>query len=62
MLLNEYGLIDTSNGDLEGDERPVIASATEADIYAALDLPYVPAPLREATGEVVAVLEHLLGR
>ena len=60
MLLNEYGLIDTSNADLNGDDRPVVASATEAEIYSALDLPYVPAPLREATGEVVAAAEGAL--
>ena len=58
MLLNEYGLIDTSNEELEGDERPVIASQTEADIYAALDLEYIPAPMREATGEVKAAASN----
>ncbi|MGI9607227.1 MAG: DNA polymerase/3'-5' exonuclease PolX [Acidimicrobiales bacterium] len=52
MLLNEYGLIDTSDEDLEGDDRPVIASETEQEIYAALDLSYVPPPMRENTGEV----------
>ncbi|MEM7274795.1 MAG: DNA polymerase/3'-5' exonuclease PolX [Actinomycetota bacterium] len=44
-LLNEYGLLD-------GDE--VVASATEEEIYEALGLAYVPAPMREATGEVEA--------
>ena len=46
-LLNEYGLIDT-----ETDE--VVASRTEKAIYEALDLPYIPPPLREDTGEVEA--------
>lgn len=44
-LLNEYGLLE--------DER-VIASATEEDVYAALDLPWIPPPLREGTGELEA--------
>ncbi len=54
MLLNEYGLMDTSDETIAGADRPVVASRTEEEIYAALDLPYVPAPLREATGEVDA--------
>ena len=32
----------------------VIASKTEAEIYAALDLPYIAPPMRESTGEVEA--------
>ncbi len=48
-LLNEYGLTETATGK-------VIASKTEADIYAALGLPLVPAPLREDHGEVEAAL------
>lgn len=44
-LLNEYGLLE--------DER-VIASATEEEIYSALDLPWIPPPLREGTGELEA--------
>jgi DNA polymerase (family 10) len=44
-LLNEYGL-------LEGER--VVASRTEEEIYAALDLPYFPPTLRENTGEVEA--------
>ncbi len=54
MLLNEYGLIDTSDESLEGDDRPVVASKTEAEIYAALDMAYVEPPLREGQGEVEA--------
>jgi DNA polymerase (family 10) len=53
-------------GDSEGDrdsdaetepvdaELTVIASRTEADIYAALDLAFIPPPMREATGEIDA--------
>lgn len=44
-LLSEYGLF-------EGEK--VVASATEADIYAALDLEFVPPTLREGAGEVAA--------
>lgn len=43
--LNEYGLFD-------GDER--IAGATEEEIYAAFDLPYIPPELRENRGEIKA--------
>ncbi|NNF70517.1 MAG: DNA polymerase/3'-5' exonuclease PolX [Acidimicrobiia bacterium] len=45
--LNEYGL-----SDVETDE--VIASKTEKAIYAALDLPYVAAELREGIGEIAS--------
>lgn len=42
-LLSEYGLFD-------GDE--VVASKTEADIYRALGMDYIPPTLREGGGEV----------
>ncbi len=45
FLLSEYGLF-------EGDR--LVAAATEEDIYAALDMDFVPPPLREAGGEVEA--------
>jgi len=54
MLLNEYGLMDASDEAVDPVDRPIIAGKTEEDIYAALDLEFVPAPLREATGEVEA--------
>ncbi len=44
-LLNEYGLMD-------GDE--VVANKTEKAVYEALDLPFIPPPMREATGEIEA--------
>jgi DNA polymerase (family 10) len=47
-LLNEYGLSDAETGE-------VIASETEEAIYAALDLPCIPAPMREDRGEIEAV-------
>ena len=46
-LLSEYGLF-------EGED--VIASKTEADIYQALGMLPVPAPLREGSGEIEAAV------
>lgn len=64
MLLNEYGLFDS-------ETDAVVASATEQEIYGALDLSYIEPPMREATGEVAAAadgslpdvvqLEHIRG-
>jgi DNA polymerase (family 10) len=42
-LLSEYGLFE---------EGRVVAAKTEEDIYTALEMSFVPPPLREATGEV----------
>ncbi|MGH8911681.1 MAG: DNA polymerase/3'-5' exonuclease PolX [Acidimicrobiia bacterium] len=50
-LLNEYGLLE--------DER-VVASQTEEEIYAALDLTWIAPPLREGTGEIEAAAEGSL--
>lgn len=44
-LLNEYGLLE---------DEEVIASETEEEIYRALDLPWIPPPLREGAGEIEA--------
>jgi DNA polymerase (family 10) len=44
-LLNEYGLSDVETGE-------IVASKTEKAIYTALELPLIPPPLREDTGEV----------
>lgn len=49
--LNEYGLFGEESDE---GERPLIASVTEREIYEALDLEFVPPPMREATGEVAA--------
>ena len=51
--LNEYAL-----ATLKG-ERPV-ARATEEEIYAKLELDYIPPELRENTGEIDAAAEHRL--
>jgi DNA polymerase (family 10) len=57
FTLNEYSLSRESDGQ-------VIASATEADIYNALGLAFIPPELRENTGEIEAAeqgkLPHLL--
>lgn len=45
LKLNEYGVF-------RGDR--VIAGRTEEEVYAALDLPYIPPELREDTGEIEA--------
>ncbi len=52
-LLSEYGL---------GTADAPIACATEADIFAALDMEYVPPELREDTGEVEAAAAKALPR
>ena len=46
-LLSEYGLFE--------DER-LVASRNEEDIYRALDMEYVPPPLREGSGEIEAAI------
>jgi DNA polymerase (family 10) len=53
--LNEYAL-----SELEGGK--VIASETEAEIYAALELPFIPPLLREDAGEIEAALSGKLPR
>ena len=53
LLLSEYGLFDR-----ETEER--LASRTEADVYAAMDLPLIAPPLREDTGEVEAAVAGAL--
>ncbi len=50
LLLNEYGLF-ASAGD---DDQTLVAAETEAGIYEALDLKFIPPPMREGTGEVAA--------
>ena len=45
--LNEYALSDA-------ETEEVVAAATEEDIYSALGLDFVPAPLREDAGEIQA--------
>ncbi|MBA2529165.1 MAG: DNA polymerase/3'-5' exonuclease PolX [Euzebyales bacterium] len=53
LLLNEYGLF-------RRDPEERVASRTEADVYAALGMAWVPPPLREDTGEVDAAADGTL--
>lgn len=51
LLLSEYGLFE---------DESVIASATEVEIYAALGLETIPAPMRENSGEIEAASQGVL--
>src|SRR5215469_3532245 len=53
LKLSEYGLFQ--------DDK-LIASATEAEVYGALGMEWVPPPLREDTGEVEAALKKQVPR
>jgi DNA polymerase (family 10) len=53
LKLSEYGLFR-----VEGDQR--IAGETEAGVYEALGLPWIPPELRENCGEIEAAEEHRL--
>jgi DNA polymerase (family 10) len=56
LLLNEYGLYKVG-AEARGQE---IASKTEQDIYAALDMDFIAPELREDHGEIDAALAHTL--
>ena len=53
LTLNEYAL-------LRVEDNTILAAATEADIYYALDLDYIPPELRENSGEIEAAAAHTL--
>src|SRR5713101_1202093 len=53
FTLNEYAL-----ATLKGERR--VAGKTEEEIYAKLELDYIPPELRENTGEIEAAAEHRL--
>jgi DNA polymerase (family X) len=55
LTLNEYGLAEVEGGK-------VVASESEADIYAALGLPWIPPVLREDAGEIEAAESGRLPR
>jgi DNA polymerase (family X) len=57
LTLNEYGLF---RRDEDGEAGAQVASRREADVYAALDMAWVPPPLREDTGEVEAAADGSL--
>src|SRR5438309_1025987 len=56
LLLNEYGLYRVG-AEARGQE---IASVTEEEVYAALDMDFIPPELREDRGEVDAAKAHAL--
>jgi DNA polymerase (family 10) len=53
LTLNEYAL-------LRVEDNVIVAAASEADIYNALDLDYIPPELRENSGELEAAANHVL--
>ncbi len=53
LTLNEYAL-------LRVEDNTIVASATEEDIYRALELDYIPPELRENGGELEAAATHSL--
>jgi DNA polymerase (family 10) len=53
LTLNEYAL-------LRVEDNTIVAAASEADIYNALDLDYIPPELRENSGEIEAGAAHTL--
>src|SRR5271156_629455 len=53
LTLNEYAL-------LRVEDNVIVAAASEADIYNALELDYVPPELRENSGELEAAANHTL--
>ncbi|MDP2873476.1 MAG: DNA polymerase/3'-5' exonuclease PolX [Bacillota bacterium] len=55
LRLNEYGLTCLPGAeDPPGLEAPPLAARSEAELYAALGLEYIPPELREDTGEIEA--------
>lgn len=51
LKLSEYGLFRVEEDGTEGE---LVVSRTEEEVYAALDLPWIPPTLREDRGEVEA--------
>jgi DNA polymerase (family 10) len=60
MKINEYGAFDVSDiEDPDAGQRvgELVAGETEAAIYGALELPWIPPELRENRGEIAAAAE-----
>ncbi|MDY7109752.1 MAG: DNA polymerase/3'-5' exonuclease PolX [Planctomycetota bacterium] len=62
LRLNEYGLFPDDGEDEPPQKRGVkpVASKTEKDVFAALDLPWIPPEMREDRGELRAKLPAVL--
>jgi len=58
--LNEYGFSKAAGGEKRGKARRIVRCASEADIYAALELAFIPPELRENSGELEAAGEDAL--
>ncbi len=62
LKMNEYGMYDVSgleDGEADADQRAGerVAGDTEASMYEALDMPWIPPELRENRGEIAAAQE-----
>ena len=60
LKVNEYGVFDVSGVEEDEDEPRAgerVAGATEEDVYAALDLAWMPPEIREDHGEIDAAAE-----
>lgn len=55
LKINEYGVFQ-----VDGEKETYLAGASEADVYATLDLPYFPPELREARDEFAWAAENNL--
>jgi DNA polymerase (family 10) len=62
LKMNEYGVFDVSGVDDDSDQRAGrrVGGETEAEMYDALDLPWIPPELREDRGEIQAAAEGSL--
>lgn len=56
LKLNEYGLFSVRRG-----KEKMVAGATEAEVYAALGLPYIEPEIRENRGEIEAAIRQVAG-
>lgn len=57
LTINEYGVFTVTDDDQKGE---MVAGATEEDVYAAIELPWIPPELREDRGEIDAALDGKL--
>jgi DNA polymerase (family 10) len=65
LSLSEYGAVRLPDGQREPAERvrgPLVAGATEEEMYAAVGLPLIPPELREDRGEIEAAEAGTLPR
>jgi DNA polymerase (family 10) len=66
LRLSEYGVFEVEKGKEPDDEERdpwagrMVAGKTEEEVYAALDLPWIPPELRENRGEVEAAARDAL--